>query len=171
MKYKHCTKCKRQKLANIDNFNKRSKNKDGLNGHCRDCVHQSQKLWYINNKPLHNKRTKQWYNNHVDQISVYNKKWWQNNKNKYRWHRIHIKYGLGKDWREARFMWLTMFHKQHGRCAICKKKFSKSNKPHTDHCHKTGEVRGLLCSKCNNDVAMVENHLGRITKYLAERKS
>lgn len=38
---------------------------------------------------------------------------------------------------------------QNGRCAICR------NKPRTralavDHDHKTGEIRGLLCSRCNH---------------------
>lgn len=42
-----------------------------------------------------------------------------------------------------------MFHKQHGRCAICKIRFTKKNPACTDHNHKTGKFRGLLCHKCN----------------------
>lgn len=36
---------------------------------------------------------------------------------------------------------------QKNTCGICKETFSKT--PHVDHCHKTGEIRGLLCSGCN----------------------
>jgi hypothetical protein len=36
--------------------------------------------------------------------------------------------------------------KQNSCCAICGK-FNK--KLRVDHCHKTGKVRGLLCSRCN----------------------
>lgn len=36
---------------------------------------------------------------------------------------------------------------QRNACAICKEIFSKT--PAVDHCHKTGEVRGLLCAPCN----------------------
>lgn len=36
---------------------------------------------------------------------------------------------------------------QNFECAICHKEFKKT--PHIDHDHKTGQVRGLLCSSCN----------------------
>lgn len=44
-----------------------------------------------------------------------------------------------------------LFRKQGGRCAICR------NKPRTmrlavDHDHQSGEVRGLLCKRCNHDL-------------------
>ena len=35
---------------------------------------------------------------------------------------------------------------QHGRCPICTGKFDSLC---IDHCHLTGKVRGLLCTKCN----------------------
>ena len=40
-----------------------------------------------------------------------------------------------------------LFEKQSGLCAICKKS-SKINLA-VDHCHETGRVRGLLCTRCN----------------------
>jgi hypothetical protein len=46
--------------------------------------------------------------------------------------------------------WFEMFDLQGKVCAIC-----KADKPggkawwHTDHCHKTGRVRGILCIHCN----------------------
>jgi len=36
--------------------------------------------------------------------------------------------------------------KQNGICPICKDAVLQ---PHVDHCHKTGKIRGILCSKCN----------------------
>jgi hypothetical protein len=44
-----------------------------------------------------------------------------------------------------------IFEAQGGRCAICR------NKPRTirfavDHDHKSGEVRGILCKRCNHDL-------------------
>lgn len=45
----------------------------------------------------------------------------------------------------------NMFDEQEGKCAICKihQKYLK-NTLNVDHCHTTGKVRGLLCSKCNH---------------------
>lgn len=48
-----------------------------------------------------------------------------------------------------------MLKSQNGVCAICNKPEIKENKNGTikrlgvDHCHKTREIRGLLCDKCN----------------------
>lgn len=44
-----------------------------------------------------------------------------------------------------------MYEKQHGLCAICNKEI-EGKSCHTDHCHETGQVRGLLCSKCNRGI-------------------
>lgn len=47
--------------------------------------------------------------------------------------------------------WTKLFDYQEGKCAICGNKLIKAN---TDHCHSdatgiAGEVRGLLCARCN----------------------
>lgn len=40
-----------------------------------------------------------------------------------------------------------MWTAQCGRCKICDK--IPSRDPFVDHCHRTGKIRGLLCSDCN----------------------
>ena len=59
-------------------------------------------------------------------------------------HRRHIKwrYGLPIERYEA------ALKAQGGLCAICRGK-NDSQRLHVDHCHETGEFRGLLCFKCN----------------------
>jgi hypothetical protein len=47
--------------------------------------------------------------------------------------------------------------KQDGKCAICGEPYSDQKKLHVDHDHKTGEIRGLLCFKCNHKLAVVED--------------
>jgi hypothetical protein len=39
---------------------------------------------------------------------------------------------------------------QGGYCAICQRARGVSKRLAVDHCHRTGLVRGLLCSKCNS---------------------
>jgi Recombination endonuclease VII len=46
----------------------------------------------------------------------------------------------------------SLFESQGGKCAVCGKPpdgSKKGNYLHVDHDHETGEVRGLLCSRCN----------------------
>ena len=40
-----------------------------------------------------------------------------------------------------------MLERQAGLCPICRR--GLGDKPHVDHDHETGEVRGLLCFTCN----------------------
>lgn len=41
-----------------------------------------------------------------------------------------------------------MLEEQNNCCAICGDRFT-GRRPHVDHCHKTNEVRALLCGNCN----------------------
>jgi hypothetical protein len=43
--------------------------------------------------------------------------------------------------------WCILKAKQHNKCAICREIFTTT--PCVDHNHKTDEIRGLLCQKCN----------------------
>src|SRR5262245_20190249 len=43
----------------------------------------------------------------------------------------------------------TMFERQGGACAICQRTGLTLC---VDHCHLTGEVRGLLCIRCNSAI-------------------
>lgn len=43
-----------------------------------------------------------------------------------------------------------MLREQNNKCAICFEVFLKI--PHVDHNHISGELRGLLCSKCNTGI-------------------
>jgi len=43
----------------------------------------------------------------------------------------------------------SMLKHQQGCCKICAVQFSSEASPCIDHCHDTGKVRGLLCSRCN----------------------
>lgn len=54
-------------------------------------------------------------------------------------------YGLTPDQYDA------LLKRQGGKCAICRAK-PKSKRLAVDHDHQTGEVLGLLCSRCNHDL-------------------
>ena len=65
----------------------------------------------------------------------------------------------------------NMFRKQNNKCSICCQEFSDSNKAFVDHCHKTNNVRGLLCAKCNtllgmakDDISILENAITYLKK-------
>lgn len=66
-----------------------------------------------------------------------------------------------------------MYAEANGRCQVCGTPEEDLNKRlAVDHCHGTGKVRGLLCSKCNTALGQLDDDLNKISSlysYLYER--
>jgi hypothetical protein len=80
-----------------------------------------------------------------------------------------------KSYRQQKYYGMTpgtfeaMFNAQGGVCCIC----GKPEKLYVDHCHITGEPRGLLCSPCNVGIGMLgdtSDALERALRYLQKAK-
>lgn len=62
--------------------------------------------------------------------------------------------------------------KQNHGCKICHKKIyflfsnESSNCLYVDHCHKTNEVRGLLCASCNSGIGKFKENLNLMQKAI-----
>ncbi len=73
--------------------------------------------------------------------------------------------------------YINILHKQKSCCAICKKKIAtlkgKRGGLNIDHCHKTGKVRGLLCTTCNTALGKFKDnteYLQNAINYLLETR-
>lgn len=92
----------------------------------------------------------------------------QHKENKLKW-RLSSSYGLTLE--EFRIMEAA----QNGVCAICFEKNERGMLLSVDHDHKTGKVRGLLCSSCNLIVGIIETTnpdiLERMKQFLILKKS
>jgi len=63
---------------------------------------------------------------------------------------------------------------QNNSCAICKRIEPTGYGWHVDHCHSTNKVRGLLCSKCNQGIGLLEENTDTLKKaieYLENSKN
>jgi hypothetical protein len=74
-------------------------------------------------------------------------------------------YGITADDYEA------MLFAQNGQCRLCGSD-GGGQRLSVDHCHSSGKVRNLLCSKCNFDVGKVEawldkNKLSNMIEYIS----
>lgn len=64
----------------------------------------------------------------------------------------------------------ALVEEQQGRCAICRGAHRGPGlQLHVDHCHDSKRVRGLLCSKCNTAIGLLDDDPARadaVAKYL-----
>lgn len=94
-------------------------------------------------------------------------RWRKNNPNIVK--EMNLKYSVGINLEEYN----RLFGLQEGCCAICGIHQSKLKKRlAVDHCHETGEIRSLLCSKCNcglgqynDDIVLLEKAIKYLKKY------
>jgi hypothetical protein len=126
--------------------------------------------YYCDNKEEIDEKQKQYVNDHKTERKKYKKqydektkeqrkKYCVENEKMLRDHLIKKKYGITAEQYDAQL------NKQEGKCEIChqpqedfKKRFC------VDHDHTTGEIRGLLCFKCN----LVLGHANDDTNILSE---
>lgn len=71
--------------------------------------------------------------------------------------------------------WEELWVAQEGRCKICgiEEKHAPKSRFHTDHCHETDVVRGLLCAHCNKGLGMFKDNtdfLASAIKYLEDSR-
>lgn len=166
---KSCTKCGIEKESS--QFYKSKGGKFGTTSFCIECYKLIHKLWREKNKEKLRKKQKIYYENHKKELYCYR----MINKKK---RRIYDK-NYGKEKRShKRNMWLLktyqidslsyyrLLKQQNEVCAICGKKeiiFDKRNNKFRslaiDHNHKTGKIRGLLCSKCNRGLGLFDDNI------------
>ena len=178
MKFKKCIKC--NKALSVDNYTRNAQSKDGLSHICVKCVAEKRGmdkgrvctkcLKYKEYKHFHKRksckvtgrnsqckscvnltrRSSFNYNNNMMTVSL-------------------KKYGIKIDDYDK------MYENQGGKCAICETRdFGSRKRPCIDHCHESGEVRGLLCSRCNTAIGMFDDNtttIKRAIDYLEEDKS
>ena len=90
------------------------------------------------------------------------KEWRKNNPEKYRAQRRRKR--LKISYKITTTIYEKMLTDQNGKCAICGKTKNQTQSGKEipfgiDHCHKTGQIRGLLCNKCNSAIGFFEDRI------------
>lgn len=146
---KICTRCKQNK--EISEFSKDALAKDGYRYGCKVCLRKARKIPTREQKDIENLRDKERRANNPEFAE---KRW---NKD------LEKKYGI------TSVQYDQMLEQQDHRCAICKSLDSGGNlgmKWPIDHCHKTGLVRGLLCTPCNIGLGKFSDNRGLIRQAI-----
>lgn len=118
----------------LDAFHKASKEIDGKESRCKVCILEMKSKNYHKNLAVNREKSR------VKALEFRKK-----NKGYQR------KYDLKRVYNMSINDYDLMLEQQNSRCKICltENAGGKHKKFYIDHCHKTGKVRGLLCTGCN----------------------
>lgn len=86
----------------------------------------------------------------------------QVHRDKARARHVQAKYGMSSDEHKS------MLSSQNHKCKICgtDEVYSLHGKLYVDHCHISGNVRGLLCNRCNSGLGMFQDSATVVLKAL-----
>lgn len=94
--------------------------------------------------------------------------WTLNNKRRRKHNTLMASHGISIE------VYEEMLHNQDNKCFCCGiSHLDIPNGLYVDHCHKTGKVRGLLCSTCNLGIGYAKDNveiLKNMIKYLEKEK-
>ena len=160
---KRCPNC--GVVKDVSGFNKNKTEKDGLQSHCKEC----RKIYYQAHKTELIKYSRKYNRTHKDKILKQQREYSRTEKGKL----IRRKQDLKKSYNITLEDYDHMFEQQKGVCAICGKVDVTGRRLAVDHDHKTGKVRGLLCTRCNVRVGILEDREWRplARKYLYDNGS
>ncbi len=137
-----------------------------------------EKAWREANKDRLLATNRAYRKRHPERAKAYDKKWKAANPGKVRarrnrWYarnresvlarRVKAAYGVSPE------QHAEMLKRQGGCCAVCERPFvdKRGKRPHVDHCHATGKVRGLLCGQCNSGLGMFRDDPDAMRKAIA----
>jgi len=109
-----------KEIKNISEYHKSSRNVDGLKCYCKKCRKE---------------------------LSV--EKGWTRKSNNKRTPMDNFVFKLKNLYGVTYEDFLKLLDEQNNKCLICNKHIERGRGLHIDHNHETGEIRGLLCDKCN----------------------
>lgn len=132
---KVCSKCKQKKSEEA--FNVRASGRGGLNSVCRECTKKARRQRRVF-FPEKVRREVKNYRENRKKIPGFAKKASDNARN--------YRYGVSPK------RYAEMLHKQKGVCAVCSLPYPSLC---VDHCHRTDEIRGLLCQRCNTGIGFL----------------
>jgi len=127
------------------------------------------KEYYKNHKEKINAQKRHWELNNKEKRALYRQK----NKDRYRSYQLKRKFGI------TLLDYKKLLRKQNGTCALCAATSSKGGigvgigknskgirRLSVDHCHKTGKIRGLLCSNHNRGLGMFSDSIVELLKAI-----
>ena len=133
-------------------------------GLCKNCYDK----WLRKNNPTYvekqRRNTAAWHKLHPEKVRQNSRNFLAKQQPDYERKR-HLK----RNWGITQGQYEEMLAKQDGKCAICLRPPKANRNLAIDHCHETGQIRGLLCFRCNFGLSFFSESaevMSRAARYL-----
>jgi len=152
-----CTSCYRKWRLEYQNKNSDKLRLDKASYYQRnkDDIKSKQKIYRQLHKSELSEKGREYRKKNKKRLDKYYSEWSKNNQNKKRNAHLLRKFGINLE------QYNTLLQLQKGKCAICGRKEASNSKPNlsVDHDHKTGNIRGLLCNRCNIVLGLIDDSI------------
>jgi hypothetical protein len=141
---KRCKEC--GELKPLDEFYRARGMRDGHRNDCKVCNLAAKAARTAENPQANRDRVRRWQVENADRYRATQREYAKSGRKRLVDRKSYLKrtYGLMLEDYER------LLEVQGGVCAICREPRPEERTLHVDHNHDTGEIRGLLCFRCNN---------------------
>ena len=158
---KRCKRCKAVKP--LTEYYGAKGARDGHRPECKACSLAYRKRWYRDNRARAIAYVRAWQQANPDRVRAWRVR--NRDRRNEQMREIHLrnKFGLTVD------EYSRILQAQGGVCALCEGAPTPRISLHVDHDHGTGEIRGLLCVRCNNALGLFREDpdlLKRAARYV-----
>lgn len=158
---KRCRDCGAEKP--VEEFYKDSARRDGRTAACKTCELERRHAWYQANRERAIATARAWQERNPERYRATQERYRQVRRSEQRTYHLRRTFGLTLDEYDA------LLAAQDGECAICGNPPQDGQFLHVDHNHETGDIRGLLCVRCNNALGQLREDVAvaqRAVEYL-----
>jgi hypothetical protein len=117
---------------------------DGRRAICKGCDRAANFAWYEANRQRAIDAAREWQRRNPERYRETQERYNARRKSEYRADHLRRNFGFTLEEYDA------ILAAQDGRCGICGDEPAPGQFLHVDHDHESGDVRGLLCVRCNN---------------------
>lgn len=123
-----------------------------VRGECYECAAAATRKHHAENPEKVRESARKWAREHPAQHAATKRAWRKKNPEKHKSYTRKVLYGISGEAFDARVA------AQGGVCAICGgPPTAKRKHLSVDHCHETGQIRGLLCGPCNTGIGQLRD--------------
>lgn len=163
---KTCSKCGEQRPATRDWFNKHGRG--GLRPECRECQKAYGRAYRIRHRDELNARAATYRAANRETLAAKSREYHGRNREdilvRMRASSLKHEYGLSPE------QYMDIFDSQDGVCCLCGSE-PRTKSLRVDHCHDTGQIRGLLCATCNSALGTFGDSIEGLRKAIAYLES